>query len=173
MSNKVLYTIVAVLIIAGLAFVLYNNQKSDTTVDSTSQSTPQINQEPANNQSQAPANSQGTQTQPPAGGQFSDETQAGGGTDVQVREIVYNGTAFTPNDLTLKVGDVVIFKNDSNKSFWPASGPHPQHTNYPEFDPKKSIAAGSTWEFKFTKAGTWPFHDHLNATAFGKITVTQ
>jgi len=85
--------------------------------------------------------------------------------------ITYNGTAFSPSQLTVKTGDTVNFVNNSSRSFWPASGPHPQHTNYPEFDPKQGIATGEHWSFTFTKVGSWPFHDHLNATVFGRIVV--
>lgn len=170
MSNKVLYIILAVLVLVGVGFLLFNNrQQAPASVEG--DNTPIVNQEPANQPSGSATPT--TPTTPPTGGQFSDENDAGGGSDVQVREIVYNGTAFTPNELNIKVGDMVIFRNNSTKAFWPASGPHPQHTNYPEFDPKRAIAAGGTWEFTFTKAGIWPFHDHLNATVFGRITVTQ
>jgi plastocyanin len=172
MSNKALYVIVAVLILVGLGFILYNNQRSPE-LESTEQSTPQVNQEPSNNSSATPATPTTPSTPPATGGQFSDESDAGGGSDVQVREVVYNGTSYSPAELSIKVGDVVVFKNASTKAFWPASAPHPQHTNYPEFDPKRAIAAGGSWEFKFLKAGTWPYHDHLTPTVFGRIVVAQ
>lgn len=93
------------------------------------------------------------------------------GVDVQVFEVIYDGSKFAPDSLSIKAGDVVIFKNKSKSAFWPASNPHPTHTDYPEFDAKKSIAAGQTYEFKFTKVGKWGFHDHINATARGVIAV--
>lgn len=107
-----------------------------------------------------------TQTQ----GHFSAEQDIEG-VDVQVFEIVYNGDSFSPSTLFIKNGDIIIFKNESKGDFWPASNPHPLHTDYPEFDPKKPVAAGKTYEFKFTKAGTWKFHDHLNSPARGTIVV--
>ncbi len=103
-------------------------------------------------------------------GHFSTEQDVEG-VDVQVFEVAYDGDAYTPNTLSVKNGDIVIFKNNSKGDFWPASNPHPLHTDYPEFDPKKPIAAGKTFEFKFTKVGTWKFHDHLNPTARGAVTV--
>lgn len=95
------------------------------------------------------------------------------GVDTQVFEISYDGTSYTPNTLSIKSGDIVVFKNKSKDKFWPASNPHPLHTDYPEFDPKKPVGAGQTYEFKFLKAGTWKFHDHLNPVARGTITVAQ
>lgn len=93
------------------------------------------------------------------------------GVDVQVFEIAYDGSKFTPANMTIKAGDVIIFKNGSKSAFWPASNPHPAHTDYPEFDAKKPIEPGKTFEFKFTKVGKWGFHDHLNFTARGVLTV--
>ena len=93
------------------------------------------------------------------------------GNDVQVFEITYDGKAYTPAVLSIKNGDIIVFKNNSEGEFWPASAQHPSHLEYPEFDPKKPVAAGQTWQFKFTKSGAWGFHDHLNPKAFGKITV--
>lgn len=103
---------------------------------------------------------------------FSGEADIGGN-DVSVQQVVYNGTSFTPSSLTVKSGDIVVFKNQSSSSFWPASGPHPEHTDYPEFDPKKPIPAGQSFQFKFTKVGTWKYHDHMNSAARGTITVSQ
>lgn len=85
--------------------------------------------------------------------------------------ITYTETGFTPADLTIKTGETVIFKNNSTRAFWPASNDHPSHTIYPEFDPKKTIAAGESWSFTFTKVGSWKYHDHRAASLGGTITV--
>ncbi|QQS22644.1 cupredoxin domain-containing protein [bacterium] len=91
--------------------------------------------------------------------------------DVMVYEIIYNGTSFSPASLTVKKGDIVIFKNDSDGKFRPASDDHPNHTIYPEFDADTGINAGGKYEFKFAKVGTWGFHDHINPSAKGTIKV--
>ncbi|OGE87791.1 MAG: hypothetical protein A3J07_03705 [Candidatus Doudnabacteria bacterium RIFCSPLOWO2_02_FULL_49_13] len=80
---------------------------------------------------------------------------------------------FNPATLTIKKGDLVKFVNTDSKPHWPASAPHPTHTDYPEFDSKRAIAPGETWSFTFGKVGSWKFHDHLNSSSFGKITVTE
>lgn len=105
-------------------------------------------------------------------GTYSDGSEAEGmAPDILVKEVVYDGRSYTPKSTNIKVGDIIIFRNNSDSDFWPASGPHPSHTNYPEFDPKVKIAAGGKWQFTFTKAGTWSFHDHLNPSASGTIVV--
>jgi plastocyanin len=170
MSNKALYIIVAVLILLGIGLYVYNTRETQAPeVENTQSSTAPSNETTDNS---TPATNTSPQTTPPTsptGGTFSGEGDIMG----KVYEVKYDGTAFSPKTLTVKVGDTVVFKNNSTSAFWPASAPHPTHTNYPEFDPKKAIAAGSSWSFVFAKVGTWPYHNHLNATQFGTITVTQ
>ncbi len=88
-------------------------------------------------------------------------------------EIQMTSSGFVPSTLTIKQGDTVKFINTDTSAHWPASAPHPTHTDYPAFDPKKAIAAGDSWSFTFDLVGAWKFHDHLNPSSFGTITVTQ
>lgn len=168
MTQKQILAALAVVVIVVVGLVLYSRSNSD--VDSNTDQANSADTLENNNDSATQAT---TNTNAPASAMTpaTDEPSAPDGNDVQVFEIAYDGKAFSPAALTIKKGDVVVFKNNSDGDFWPASGPHPQHTNYPEFDPKKPIVAGQTWQFKFTKSGTWPFHDHLTPSAFGKITV--
>ena len=168
MNNRYIFTALAVVVVIIIAIVAMNQNKGEEDLAGNTNVTANINTDAGqDNTDAAPVNSN-TNTAPiPA----PIESTQPDGNDVAVFEIAFNGTAFTPSQLTIKNGDVVVFKNESDKSFWPASAPHPQHTNYPEFDPKKAIPSGQTWQFKFTKTGTWNFHDHLTPTAFGKITV--
>src|SRR3989344_2750420 len=86
--------------------------------------------------------------------------------------ILYNGETFSPSALTVKVGTTVTFKNvGKSDDMWPASAPHPTHTNLPDFDSKRDIKIGESYSYTFTKVGTWGFHNHENPTANGKITV--
>lgn len=81
-------------------------------------------------------------------------------------------SGFKPGEIKITVGDTVIFKNQRNSEFWPTSDPHPTHTDYPEFDPKKQIAPLREWSFQFLKTGTWQYHDHLNSVFRGKVIVS-
>ena len=78
---------------------------------------------------------------------------------------------FEPKDLQIKTGEKVKFENLDQVDRWPASNIHPTHLIYPEFDPKKAIAPGFSWQFKFERAGTFKFHDHLNPALAGTIIV--
>ena len=168
MSNKALYIVVAVLILLGLGFYVYNSRQTQApTVENSTNTTAPTNEEASNN-----ASGTSLANTPEAA---NNDTHFSGEADIQpaVHQVVYDGKAFSPASLTVKAGDTVVFKNNSTSAFWPASGPHPTHTNYPEFDPKKAIPAGGSWSFVFTKVGTWPYHNHLNSSQFGTIIVTQ
>ena len=109
----------------------------------------------------------------PSKGTFSSgEEGAGMAPDILVVQVDYDGVKFSPSSVDIKVGDIVIFKNNSSGEMWPASAPHPSHTAYPEFDAKEAIDPGGKWQFKFEKAGNWKYHNHLNPSAFGAVNVT-
>jgi plastocyanin len=79
--------------------------------------------------------------------------------------------SYIPNEIKVKVGTKVTFLNEINSARWPASDLHPSHGIFPEFDPKRPIPAGESWEFTFDKVGEWGIHDHLSPYITGKIIV--
>lgn len=91
---------------------------------------------------------------------------------VPPRIIEIRADGFTPTDLVITAGETVTFVNKNEKSMWPASDPHPTHENLSWFDPGAPLPPEKTWEHQFTKAGTWRYHDHLNVSLRGTITVT-
>lgn len=80
---------------------------------------------------------------------------------------------FHPSRLVIEEGDTVVFASKTGEAFWPASDVHPTHTAYPEFDPREPVPANETWEFTFTEAGTYGFHDHIVSTFEGEIIVER
>ena len=99
--------------------------------------------------------------------------------------VTYTDAGYSPSTLTVKVGTTVIFANDSSFNMWTASGMHPSHAIYsgtsisahcPDpagtaFDACQGTAPGSSWSFTFNKKGSWGYHNHLQASHFGKVTV--
>ncbi len=85
--------------------------------------------------------------------------------------VTQTNTGFSPQEVLIKKGGSVTFRNASDKPFWPASDSHPDHTRYPEFDPKKPILPGEEWVFIFDQAGPWRYHDHLAHEVRGKVLV--
>lgn len=173
MNKKVIYGVIALIVLLIVAGVIYtqsnqqiNQQESLTPEDNSEMLTEEVSNFPVTSEEPEMVTPQTNQSS----GRFSGEDDIMA-PDIIVHEVSFSGSAFSPANLTIKNGDIVVFKNNSSKDFWPASAPHPQHTDYPEFDPKKRIAPGGTYEFKFTKTGAWGFHDHITPSAFGKITV--
>ena len=118
----------------------------------------------------------GNEALAPTNGEVTSQTSTSPPADTSTpvpstKTVTYTTSGFSPGSLTIKTGDTVVFKNNSAADFWPASGPHPTHTNYPEFDAKKAISAGASYSFTFTKTGSWKYHNHLNPTLTGTITV--
>lgn len=106
-----------------------------------------------------------------AGQGAAEGTEKGG---VNERTVVtYTDKGFAPSPVTVKVGSVVSFVNESGGGMWVASDPHPQHSIYPEFDQKISVGKGQTYEFAFAKVGTWKYHNHMKPEDTGSVVVTQ
>lgn len=99
--------------------------------------------------------------------------------------ITYTDSGFSPNILTVKAGQEVVFINKSSRDFWPATAVHPTHQVYPGsdiqkcfsgqsegiFDACKPINPGSSWTFVFEHKGAWKYHDHLNPVFTGTLKV--
>ena len=99
--------------------------------------------------------------------------------------IVYTDDGFSPATITVSIGDVVTFVNESGGVVWPATAEHPTHTVYPGSDIEKCDAAeagsmfdscgpvmsGESWSFQFDETGEWGYHDHLNSGNFGRVIV--
>jgi hypothetical protein len=106
-------------------------------------------------------------------GTAADETGMRGASAVGTPAVVITRTedGYSPSDVTIKKGEIVLWKNESKEYHWPASDIHPTHGIYPEFDPLRPIAPGEDWAFKFDRVGVWKFHDHIRANVVGSVTV--
>lgn len=87
------------------------------------------------------------------------------------KDIVYTDSGFSPATVTIKVGQMVAWTNNSSRSMWVATDPHPAHTQLSGFDAEVGASPGGTYNFTFTKAGTWTYHNHLNPGDHGTIIV--
>ncbi len=80
---------------------------------------------------------------------------------------------FEPADITVKKGQKVTWVNEFDGYAWPASDPHPTHTNKSGFDAELPMKENQAWSFAFDKAGDWKYHDHLNPTKRGVVRVSE
>jgi plastocyanin len=115
---------------------------------------------------------------------LNDTTAAPGGETVTV---TYTDEGFSPQTVTVAVGDTVRFVNNSGSEMWVAADEHPTHTSYDgtptrdhcadgvnttgSFDQCARVGAGTSWSYTFTKAGSFDYHNHARAADGGTITV--
>lgn len=100
-------------------------------------------------------------------------------------EVIYTDTGYSPKELTIKIGDTVVWKNQSSHGMWIGSALHPSHfiysgtsldehcpdPNNTSFDQCTSSGPSTSWSFKFDKKGTWRYHNHVSASDFGTVIV--
>ena len=109
--------------------------------------------------------------QPAAAAGNAVERGGAGPVSAAAQTVAYTDDGYIPETVTVAAGDAVMFVNASSKDFWPASNIHPTHAILPEFDPKRALRAGESWQHTFAEEGLWRFHDHLDPTRGGTVVV--
>jgi plastocyanin len=172
---KILAALAAVVIII-FGVMQLNKNKSEVSVTPNPTPTPSVTQEtPPPSEAPVPPPSE-TLTPPPSQTPSPSPTPTGTPNPTPTPSpviITITSAGFSPNNVTVKAGTKVIFQNNDTKGHWPASNPHPTHTDLPGFDALKAVASGSSYSYTFTKVGTWGYHDHLFTNLGGKVTVTN
>lgn len=152
-TGKVIVAIIIVAVIAGGA-VLLNKKSGDNASGDSSTS-----------QSQDSSNASGSSDEGASNANGNDN----GNMAVEVT-IKYNGTGFTLSSDRMKAGGTVRVVNDSEDELAFDSDPHPVHTDNPELN-AGDIAPGESKTFVIDKKGTWGFHNHLDSSEHGQLTV--
>ena len=111
-------------------------------------------------------------TQPPASTETAPPSSASEGAMMKEDKnlVKVSATGFTPQNLTVKVGDTVAWMNSDSADHTVNSAPHPTHTVYPPLN-LGVIKPGDKKTLTFPTAGTYKYHDHLNPSLFGSVTV--
>ncbi len=86
--------------------------------------------------------------------------------------ITFTNNGFEPDNLTVKKGTVVTIKNDSSRNLQFSSNDHPTHRANPEMN-LPTTKPGESDSYTATVVGKWGFHDHLDDSKTGTITVTE
>ncbi|OGD87392.1 hypothetical protein A2870_01450 [Candidatus Curtissbacteria bacterium RIFCSPHIGHO2_01_FULL_41_11] len=88
--------------------------------------------------------------------------------------ITLDESGFSPATSNVNSDGSVTWTNSSEKNGGIASDPHPTHTSNQELTDGQfvlNLAPGASATVTVTKKGTWGFHDHLNPSAKGSVTV--
>ena len=84
--------------------------------------------------------------------------------------VTISSSGFSPKEITIKAGTAVTWTNSDTADHNVNSAPHPTHTIYSPLN-LNTIKPGETKSLTFPDTGIYKYHDHLNPTLFGSITV--
>lgn len=111
------------------------------------------------------------QTQAPDSTQSASPSSATEGAIIKEgKNVTITKTGFSPKDITIAVGETVIWANSDTADHTVNSAPHPTHTSYPPLN-LDTIKPGEKKSLAFPKPGVYKYHDHLNPSLFGSVTV--
>ncbi len=78
--------------------------------------------------------------------------------------------SYSPKDITIKVGESVTWTNSDSIVHTVNSAVHPTHQVYPPLN-LDNIQPGDKKSLVFPTAGVYKYHDHLNPSLTGQVTV--
>jgi len=152
MNNKkiLIATIALVVLIAILGiYILIGNGNKNT--NSIQQTQPTSNQSTSNESATKPAAKEN-------------------GSIVGAANIILTNAEFMPKDVTIKAGSTVMWINKSGATADIKSDSHPTHLLYP-FLNLGQFASGTTLQVVFEKVGKYSYHNELNLSEIGTVTV--
>jgi plastocyanin len=142
MNSKLLIIVIITLIVALGAFTFLGNKKTNPT----------------------------TSTRQPEPIKSQQTTSAETETNKQVTNVILGGSSFVPKDIAVKAGARVVWINKSGKAATVNSDDHPTHRLYP-FLNLGEFANATTVQVVVEKPGKYSYHNHLNPSETGTITV--
>ena len=84
--------------------------------------------------------------------------------------ITFDGSTFSPAVLTVRTGTTVTIKNTSSADVQMDSNPHPIHTDDTDLN-VGLVSPGQSQTFMVVKKGSFGYHDHLDPSIQGTITI--
>ncbi len=84
--------------------------------------------------------------------------------------VTVSATGFSPQNVTIKAGGSVTWMNSDSANHQVNSDPHPTHTAYSPLN-IGLLKPGDKKSLTFPTPGTYKYHDHLNPSSTGTITV--
>ncbi|MCL5435356.1 MAG: cupredoxin domain-containing protein [Patescibacteria group bacterium] len=89
---------------------------------------------------------------------------------VEGKAVTATNKGFEPQTITIKTGQRVVWTNKSGSPVTVNSDVHPTHLLWP-FLNLGQFADGASVSVVFEKAGKYTYHNHLNASQTGIVTV--
>ncbi len=178
---KWISVVIALIIIAGGAWLLFGPQSADSPAIEEAQITDDTSIENADENTDNSSVEVGVE----ARALFTDDEPTGD--PIFHALVTYAGNGFEPATVTVRKGETVRFVNQAASGMWVGSDNHPTHTQYdgtstkehctegaaPTFDTCRALEAGEFWEFTFDRVGEWGYHNHVRARDTGTIVVVE
>lgn len=89
---------------------------------------------------------------------------------IEQNVVTISSNGFSPGNITIKAGETVAWMNSDSANHTVNSAPHPTHTAYPPLN-LGNVQPGGKVSLIFPKPGTYAYHDHLNPSLTGSVTV--
>lgn len=107
----------------------------------------------------------------PSSTESASPTASEGGEVSEEKLVKIGSGGFSPQTLTIKAGETVSWQNDDSSSHTVNSAPHPTHADYPPLNSVGLLKPGEKKSLQFPASGIYKYHDHLNPSLTGSITV--
>ncbi len=145
MSRNLVIAVVVILIIAAGWFLL--RPKQPVVVPA-----PSVQSQPVSSNSASPSATEGAMMK-----------------DKSIVDISSNG--YSPQSITIKAGESVTWINKDAANHTVNSDPHPTHTLYAVLNKIGLLKPGESKSVQFPTPGVYKYHDHLNPSLTGTVTV--
>ena len=156
--NYFVMGLIVVLLLALLGWTIFSTQKSQSSSSSVADT--------------ANSNPFPTPSFPIASSSPSSSEDAGtNSTQPTEVTLTIDSTGINPKTLAINASDTVTWVNNDTVNHQINSAPHPQHTDYLPLNSVGMLQPGDKKSLVFPTPGTYKFHDHLNPSLFGSVTV--
>lgn len=78
---------------------------------------------------------------------------------------------FSPQSITVAPGTDVVWVDKDPAPHLPAADPFPSHSSLPSLVAPRALGQGQSYNFHFTQAGTYHYHDDLHPMLSGEVVV--
>lgn len=92
---------------------------------------------------------------------------------LQAGKVSMTAGGFSPETITIKAGDTVTWTNADSAAHQVATDPYPSEDALASFKAANPALQNATYSYRFTKAGTYTYHDHLAPLKFKGTVVVQ
>ncbi len=93
------------------------------------------------------------------------------GTTIKRNQVIYADGCFLPNPLKIKAGESVIFTDKDEKEMWIESDKKGDDLILRNFTSGQSWSVGQSYSYKFSKTGSYGYHNKKKPQDVGRIIV--